>query len=372
MKPTRLCRCLFVAVVVALLASCKVEHPSDVLSPKKMEAVLYDYHLAQVMCNDLNGQERYKRDLYMNYVYEKHHVTRAQVDSSLVWYARNPKELSVIYEHLNARAEAELARLSEKKAEVKRRAPLPVEGDSADIWYERRLVLLSTSSIDNLFLFTIPSDSNFHVRDKFEWTFDVMFIPRNNLLADTLLQVQNGAGPAVPSDSVISPSDSLISSSDSLGLSSDSLPCAADSCQTEVLSEILSDSVSLRGDSSAVASRYRARLVCSMRVLYANDSVVGIDTILYNNGHYRVCLQNSDSVAVREVFGSLWYKSEDGSDQVVTSTHRLARYRQHEPSRLPLDSVPCDTLNRTDADSTRIQVDSSPVMSQAESLNPDD
>ena len=358
MKPTRLCCCLFVAVLVALLASCKVEHPSDVLSPKKMEAVLYDYHLAQVMCNDLNGQERYKRDLYMNYVYEKHHVTRAQVDSSLVWYARNPKELSAIYEHLNARAETELARLSEKKAEVRHRTPLSVEGDSADIWYERRLVLLSTSSIDNLFLFAIPSDSNFHVRDRFEWTFDVMFIPRNNVLSDTLLQVQNGAGPAVSPDSLILPSDSL--------------PCAADGCRTDVLSENLSDTVSLWGDSSAVASRYRARLVCSMRVLYANDSVVGIDTILCNNGHYRVCLQNSDSVAVREVFGSLWYKSEDGSDQVVTSTHRLARYRQHEPSRLSLDSVPCDTLNRTDADSARIQVDSLPGRSQAESLNPAD
>ena len=94
---------LLAAVFVLLLASCKVERPSDVLSPKKMEAVLYDYHLAQVMCNDLNGQDRYKRELYMNYVYEKHHVTRAQVDSSLVWYARYPKDLSAIYEHLDKR-----------------------------------------------------------------------------------------------------------------------------------------------------------------------------------------------------------------------------------------------------------------------------
>lgn len=334
MKARHFCFCLFVVVSVALFSSCKVEHPSDVLSPKKMEAVLYDYHLAQVMCNDLNGQDRYKRELYMNYVYEKHHVTRAQVDSSLVWYARNPKELSAIYEHLNARADAEIARLNEKRAEAKRREPVPVEGDSADIWYERRLVLLSTSDLNNLFMFTIPSDSNFQARDKFEWMFDVIFVPTNEVRTDTLLCKEE--------------CDTAIVN--------DSLAIQPDSIMTDTLKNVVSESCTLSKDSIMVSTTYRARLIASLKVSYSNDSIIAIDTVLYDNGRIVLPLQNRDSVAIREVFGSLWYKSSDRNDQIITSSHRLTRYRQQGPVATAQDTLACDSIGVVVKDS--VQTDS--------------
>ena len=50
-------RCKVVKIVFALmmlfLVSCRVEMPKDVPSPEKMEAVLYDYHLAQTIATTL-------------------------------------------------------------------------------------------------------------------------------------------------------------------------------------------------------------------------------------------------------------------------------------------------------------------------------
>jgi len=159
-----------------LFVSCKVERPKDVLSPAKMEEVLYDYHLAQVMGGDLTGENMYKRALYIDYVYAKHHITAAQLDSSLVWYARNPKELSAIYEHMAVRTEREMEHIKQRQAQVSTHGARPVEGDSADLWYDSRHFILTPTPLDNYRSVTIPYDNNFHKCDTIRWTFDVMFI----------------------------------------------------------------------------------------------------------------------------------------------------------------------------------------------------
>ena len=160
-----------------------------------LEDVLYDYHLAQVMASDLNGDEVYKRALYMEYVYDKHHITRAQLDSSLVWYARNPNELSRIYERLQARADREMECIKARQALSELRGPQPVEGDSADLWYDNRLLVLTAAPLDNRRIFTVPSDSNFHLCDTIEWLFDALFIPSDTVpryaVASLLLRYNN-------------------------------------------------------------------------------------------------------------------------------------------------------------------------------------
>ena len=85
------------------LASCKKKMPSEVIKPAEMENILYDYHLAQALGSEYNGEERYKRELLLQYVFEKHHVTKAEFDSSMVWYTRNMEELGNIYKNLERR-----------------------------------------------------------------------------------------------------------------------------------------------------------------------------------------------------------------------------------------------------------------------------
>ena len=160
-----------------LFVGCKVERPKEVLPPSKMEDVLYDYHLAQVMGGEMTGENMYKRGLYIDYVFNKHHITRAQLDSSLVWYARNPKELSAIYERLTARNEREMEYIKQRQSMVSVRGAQPIEGDSADLWYESRHFILTPTPLDNYRSVSIPFDANFHKCDTIRWTCDVVFIP---------------------------------------------------------------------------------------------------------------------------------------------------------------------------------------------------
>ena len=49
--------CMFVFAV----AGCKVKRPSDVISESKMENLLYDYHVAKSMGDNLPYSENYKK-----------------------------------------------------------------------------------------------------------------------------------------------------------------------------------------------------------------------------------------------------------------------------------------------------------------------
>ena len=165
-------------LVLLLLASCGEKHRrADVLAPKKLEAILFDYHLAQVIVNDLPSTERYKKDLYFDYVYDKHGVTSAEVDSALVYYARYPEALSEVYENLSVRIKNTQKRLAEEDTQFESHMPVAVVGDSADLWYETRVKLMYPSVLGNRFNFTVPSDTNFKANDRFEWSGEVMFLP---------------------------------------------------------------------------------------------------------------------------------------------------------------------------------------------------
>ena len=87
------------------LAGCGKEIPSDIIQPSEMESLLYDYHLATTMGNDLPYGETYKKEAYLDYVFDKHHVTEAEFDSSMVWYTRHTYHLVTIYENVQKRFE---------------------------------------------------------------------------------------------------------------------------------------------------------------------------------------------------------------------------------------------------------------------------
>ena len=160
-----------------MLTACKEKRNFEVLPSEKLEAVLYDYHLAQVMVNDLPHKERYRKDLYFAYVYDKHGVTKEDVDSSLVYYARYPEGLSEIYVNLSQRIEADIKRLTEEEIPLKVREAVAVVGDSVDLWYDVRFVEMNASPLQgNRYTFTIPTDTNFKSGDHIEWSGEVLFL----------------------------------------------------------------------------------------------------------------------------------------------------------------------------------------------------
>lgn len=50
------------------IAGCKVKRPDDVIPESKMEDILYDYHIAKAMGENLPYNENYKKSLYIDAV----------------------------------------------------------------------------------------------------------------------------------------------------------------------------------------------------------------------------------------------------------------------------------------------------------------
>lgn len=168
---------LIAGVMLCLLSACSDKRKSHVLSPAKLEAVLYDYHLTQVIVSELPSNQRYKKDLYFGYMYDKHRVTKADVDSSLAYYARYPEGLSEIYVSLSKRIEADIRRMDNEAKPIKAREAKAVVGDSVDLWYDARIVQMASSPMANhQYTFTIPTDTNFKVGDRLTWRGEVMFL----------------------------------------------------------------------------------------------------------------------------------------------------------------------------------------------------
>lgn len=165
-------RVLLLLVGTMLLVGCRLHRPDGVLSPHRMENFLYDFHKAQAMSNELSVSERYKRELMYNYVYDKNQVSKEEVEASLVWYTRNPKELSKIYGKISARIDKDREITSNQLEKIEKKSYSVISGDTVDLWYLRPVQLLTASKKYDKVLFDIPADTSFYGSDIIRWKFN--------------------------------------------------------------------------------------------------------------------------------------------------------------------------------------------------------
>ncbi|MBR3895487.1 MAG: DUF4296 domain-containing protein [Bacteroidaceae bacterium] len=163
-------------VAIVCLSACTVEIPSYVIQPQEMEDLLYDYHLMQAMAGDLKSSEGYKRKQYEQYVFDKHHVTEAEFDTSLTWYMRHTKELEAIYKNLNDRFSTTKEKLAAHIPPYERTNRITKAGDTVNVWDDFRMARLTVSPLTNKLNFVLPTDSNYHKRDAFEWKLNAHFL----------------------------------------------------------------------------------------------------------------------------------------------------------------------------------------------------
>lgn len=168
-----------IALLAFCLTACQVKRPKDVLPDAKMENVLYDYHIAKAMGEEVPYNESYKRLLYVESVYKKYGITQAVFDSSMVWYARNPEILTKVYEKVNLRLKAERDGINHLIAMRDNKPKESLSGDSIDVWAWQRIYQLTGMPLDNKITFTLPSDTNFKDRDTLRWS--VRFRFRNGM-----------------------------------------------------------------------------------------------------------------------------------------------------------------------------------------------
>lgn len=162
--------------MVLIFVACGKQIPDDVIQPAQMEELLYDYHLALTLGNDLSYSDRYKRESYKNYVFSKHGVTEAEFDSSMVWYTRNSKMLTDIYKNLQKRYEMAEEQM---RSEINKRSgqiSVSLSGDSVDVWSDRNLYWLTSSPLTNRLMFDLKADTTFHEKDILVFSADYSFL----------------------------------------------------------------------------------------------------------------------------------------------------------------------------------------------------
>lgn len=158
-----------------LMTSCGKSKNEEVIPPKKMENVLYDYHLTLGLSSKLSSAQDHTKQAYKNYLFKKHNITEAQFDSSMVWYTRNAYELSKIYQNLDKRLNREKTKLHTMLQE--RQIDIAIQpGDTVDIWQYYPVYWLTDAHLNNKLTFTMKADENFWVKDAFRWNADVTFL----------------------------------------------------------------------------------------------------------------------------------------------------------------------------------------------------
>lgn len=159
------CICLLVWVVVG----CEVKKPDGVISESQMEDLLYDYHIAQALGENIPYSENYKKAIYTEAVFRKHNTTEAAFDTSMVWYTRNTEILSKMYERITKRFKTEQNAINHLIAIRDKKPKTTLPGDSIDIWSDFRMIQLMGLPLSDKLTFTIPADTNFKKRDTLLW-----------------------------------------------------------------------------------------------------------------------------------------------------------------------------------------------------------
>lgn len=180
--------CLFLAL---FMESCGKQIPGDIIQPAEMENLLYDYHLAITMGNDLSYDERYKRELYRDYVFEKHGVDEALFDSSMVWYTRHAKELAEIYKNLQKRFEMGEEQMRSQLNKRSGQIEVSLSGDSVDVWSDRDLYWLTKSPLTNKLMFDLKADTTFHEEDVMVFSADFNFLSPEKIKTPRIVAALN-------------------------------------------------------------------------------------------------------------------------------------------------------------------------------------
>lgn len=190
-------------VSVMLLVACS-KAPEHVINEDDMAGLMVDIYKAEAMIED--ESEAYNNDslkmMVRQSVFEKHNVTQAKYDTSLIWYAHNLEVYNKVYDDIIARLDDEYKELSkgdftsvsvELSSDVKPSVPRYRNvGDTADIWEESRTWIMLPGFVDNIVSFDVKPDRENMQGDRYELAFKVTNV-RNAMKIYLGVEYKNGA-----------------------------------------------------------------------------------------------------------------------------------------------------------------------------------
>lgn len=172
-----------VVLAVVLMTACRPSTPSNILSQRVMEDVLYDYHLALAMADNSSQHNQAGSDAealryrYTQKVFAKHHITEAEFDSSMVWYSSHYTYFKEVCDKVSARMDADAKTLGIGLSETELYANYRADGDTANVWSGRKIVFLPNVQPDNIAIINFPADSTYLPGDSYKLSFNANFLP---------------------------------------------------------------------------------------------------------------------------------------------------------------------------------------------------
>ena len=133
-----------------------------------MENLLVDYFMAKSLSRQAKmplGEREYNTALYTEAVLKRHGVTQAEFDSSLVYYYTRADRFEEIIGRVSERLDEQALVLGASEGEIGKYAHYNANGDTANIWADRKTAVMMPMAPYNRWEFRLESDSTFRRGD---------------------------------------------------------------------------------------------------------------------------------------------------------------------------------------------------------------
>lgn len=181
---------LYLAVSLLLLTQC--QKPMGVLGKKKMREVTKDLILVEAYL-----QQAYQPDTvqleYYERVFVHHGVTRAEYDSSFVWYSANPHKLADIYNQIKTELESSKAQLDTFLVDSVQRYRVRFEPIES-LWANESRLYVPSSQTLFAYSQTVNGSDEFEPLDTLLWCASHVGPLPDSLWADCQLLITNQDG----------------------------------------------------------------------------------------------------------------------------------------------------------------------------------
>lgn len=162
-----------------LLLACQPQVPKEYIQPDDMEDILYDYFVSQGAAQEgMKSPEEgdYKRVLYFDAVLKKYDVTRAEFDSSLVYYYTRADRFIKVMKNVQTRLGEDAMEYGASASEVESFTVTALTGDTANIWKGELSRIVVPFAPYNRMQFSVKADTAFRRGDSFMLTFTNRFL----------------------------------------------------------------------------------------------------------------------------------------------------------------------------------------------------
>lgn len=180
---------LLMAFLLIVLVSACNQRPDSVIDEETMTALLTDVHLSEGLIDLQNKNVKEDPEFgqhVMAAVLLKYNVSKADYDTSMVWYSQHLNSLIRIYKHVNQNLkeqEEQWTLLAEAASGTGRSA----SGDSVSLWNQANYCVMDEARLSHFMIWTWQSDTAYHAGDSIRWSMHLPDLPEGECLVASLL-----------------------------------------------------------------------------------------------------------------------------------------------------------------------------------------